>query len=491
VWVLGVVLACAVAGPAPARAGTCPEGCDPKCASCCKSWAIRAACENGKGVALQGAFGAWSAAKQAADAANQRVQKCSGPGPGCRDYNKCSNDEAAVWAPYCAPDQVVQNPTEAAAAEKELGALLASVQAQLAAADDLLPKLQAYGGTANLRAAAKTRATALSTKLTDLRGKLQGVREDVQRRSGQLNGSDSKKLRASHAKLLQEAADAASSARALMADASNVDTEADARARRQAEAEAASKARKEAADRAREEARAKKDAAEAEERARREEAARTAADDKARAESSRANAAARELEEATRMIAESQSAFRTKAAELSGFLARPNLTEAATAAGVRLSRCVQDLSGRLAAASSAADAAKAKAATAQGPGALARVKTQARDLGKETKQQCADVTALVGAPPPSGSQQPPSAPPPAPSPGDPSVPTCDILLDSAPGASGLLVSIDGGARVPLPAKVRLASGKHQFSVSKGKASELRSELILCGRVSRLELTEPK
>jgi hypothetical protein len=66
-----------------------------------------------------------------------------------------------------------------------------------------------------------------------------------------------------------------------------------------------------------------------------------------------------------------------------------------------------------------------------------------------------------------------------------------VQLIPAQGAGSLWVSVDGAARVALPSAVRLASGRHRFAVTKGKATEQRSELVVCGRVTRLVFSQPR
>ena len=65
------------------------------------------------------------------------------------------------------------------------------------------------------------------------------------------------------------------------------------------------------------------------------------------------------------------------------------------------------------------------------------------------------------------------------------VPLCEITFE--PGRDRPSLSIDGGRALTLPAKVTLASGRHQLALRTATRTEQRQELIVCGRVASVKL----
>jgi hypothetical protein len=121
--------------------------------------------------------------------------------------------------------------------------------------------------------------------------------------------------------------------------------------------------------------------------------------------------------------------------------------------------------------------------------------------------------APVAAPPaPAPPPTPPPAPTPAPAPAParapappPVVAILPPVIPAAPGNSGLIptceiqfnaktpgttLAIDRGTRVPLPAKIRVASGRHTLLIQQGPTKSEKRELLLCGRLAEFPVEGP-
>lgn len=126
--------------------------------------------------------------------------------------------------------------------------------------------------------------------------------------------------------------------------------------------------------------------------------------------------------------------------------------------------------------------ARADAAIQRGPAdalaAISRAEVELAMLAAEARGATAAPTAVPAAASTNGRE-------PAP------VPSCVVDLLPPAGLDGATVALDGGKGVPLPAKVRLSSGRHAFVVSHGKRTMRQSELVVCGRVASFALNPPK
>jgi hypothetical protein len=68
------------------------------------------------------------------------------------------------------------------------------------------------------------------------------------------------------------------------------------------------------------------------------------------------------------------------------------------------------------------------------------------------------------------------------------IPTCEIQFDAK--TPGTTLAIDRGQRVPLPAKLRVASGRHTLSIQHGAAKSEKRELLLCGHLDAFPVEGP-
>lgn len=467
----------------PARADGCDANCDVWCKVCCKTWVLRAQCKDGKTASVQGAFTVYAQALAASEAANKRASTCTAQDSGqCKDFVRCGAEEVAIWGPHCAPDQIVVTSAEAAAAAVELDALAALCAGQLSAIGDVEPKLAAVVEGSSLTDKAKKKAAVLrgalptyKVRITELRDKAIGMRD-----ARNVTAAEAKKLRAGSGRLLREALDAVVAARALIVDQASADRGSADRARKKAEAESAARARKEAADaaaaKAAEEAAARKQAAEADRKS------KTTA-----AEASRAQGLDKDIDQVTRAIEEVDALISSTDSIVSGFLSRSDLTEAAKKQATALSRKLFDLKSKATGGRASLAAARRKRSAA----AVAGVRRTCTALLKDAQAAAADTKVLidarasyVGDPGAVPSNQPPPLP-------DKSPNVCELLFEGADGAAGLSVSIDGGAAASLPTRLKIVSGRHAIVVKQGKASEQRSELLLCRRLTRVEVLPPK
>lgn len=424
---LPMLVALALVSGDARAADECGDTCDARCSACCQAWTLRATCSNGKGVALQGVYSSWREASTEADATNLRVKSCAGPGSGSCSDYHRCGAEVAVWTPWCSPDQSIVRPSESALAAKELEAVRNVCDAQLAVIDDVMPKLAAFASANTLTSSAAGEAARLQGALPALKARVAALRSTA------IQMRDARKATAAAARKFRQSQD-----RLLQDTVSGVD-----RARRLMSDSAS-------IDRTAQEA------------------------DKV-------------LEQVRTSLDDTGKQVKAHSDQLSAFLAQKNLTPAASKKGGELARKLESLKARTAGAQEELTAARAKAPPGAAIAAVRGVRTKAQPLIQEVNVACGVVKALIDDKA-SYSQDkvepPPSSPPPQEG-------GCEILFEPATGATGLTISIDGGAVVKLPAKARVASGQHAITVRKASASEQRSELILCGRVSRIEITEPK
>lgn len=473
---------CAITTGRTAKAeDPCDPACDPTCAKCCQSWTLRATCSNGKGVATQGAYTTYREAKDAADSTNQRVQKCNAPGAGpCRDYARCGPDEVAVWAPYCAPELVRVSASEAAEATREIDALLAVCEAQISSVDDVSQKLAAFSSGGSLNARVKKKIDELIPKLANFKSVLTQMRDNAQqmRDARRTSAADARKLRGNQAKLLRDVMTAVNAGRRLCEEA--------------AASPPSPSASPPAPPAPPTEAAPPKP---------------TGGDAAAQAEAARNQAALdKETEETAKPLQEIGALAAGKTAELSTFLGRSDLSENGKNKGMAAARKLYGVGGKVAAVHEAAQSAKAKTPVTAALTAMAKVKGQARELLKDTKQVCDEVKALIETKSSYAKEKPatPQTPPPsgsgtaAPGPSVPpsgaterTIPTCEILFEPADNVPGIQISLDGGPAAELPVRLKIASGRHAILVKKGKLSEQLSELLLCGYVSRVPISTPK
>ena len=369
-----------------------------------------------------------------------------------------------MWTAWCSQEQTIVRPSESALAAKEFDAIGNVCDAQLAIIDDVMPKLAAFVSANRLTASAAKEASGLQSALPALKAQVAALRAKVtqMRDARKTTASGAKKFRTSQDRLLQDAVSSIDRARRLISDAASVDRTAEERARKKAMAEEAVQARREAAELAAAERRTQADAA------------RTQELDKAH---DQARAA---LEGAGKLIQEHSD-------QLSAFLARRNLTQSAASKGADLARKLSVLKDKTGVAQEALTAARAKTPMDAATVAVGVVRGRAQALLQEVNVVCGAARTLLDD---KGSYSEDKVAPP-PSDTSPSENTCEILFEAANGASGLTISLDGGSALKLPGKARVASGRHGIMVRKGKATEQRSELILCGRVTRVEIPEPK
>jgi hypothetical protein len=68
------------------------------------------------------------------------------------------------------------------------------------------------------------------------------------------------------------------------------------------------------------------------------------------------------------------------------------------------------------------------------------------------------------------------------------VPTCEIVFDTH--TAGITLAVDHGKSVKLPARVRVASGRHTLSIQMGSAKSEKRELLLCGHIDTFPVEGP-
>jgi len=66
--------------------------------------------------------------------------------------------------------------------------------------------------------------------------------------------------------------------------------------------------------------------------------------------------------------------------------------------------------------------------------------------------------------------------------------TCEIGFTSR--ATGVTLAVDRGQRVTLPARIKVASGRHTLSIQKGAAKSDKRELLLCGHLDTFPIEVP-
>jgi hypothetical protein len=505
---LGLVafaVATVASSPALAQTATCDSACDVDCQTCCKPWTLRATCPDGTVVGETGSF---PTPADAAGSATSSPPTIAGA---------CAEKAQPTWAPYCAPENAIASPLDTTTGTN-LVTLTASIGKSLAgvkAAQDTLATF-AEKRTVNRAGAPKVAAAAaaLRQSRTDLTGALGSARQ--LRVRGNASDAEVSALDAATMGARKQGSDAVAGAQSLMNDTTVIDATAEAR---QQKIDAARAARVAAAALAAEQA-------------------QKAAADRAAALAKRAD------EDRTAIVAKleaTETARAEAAATLATFMARSDLTPAARSRGDQLNARLADEQPKVAAQETKANqsagdspdvavkglqqvgaaAAALSAEVARSATDVKTLTTSPASLAKPTPEAAAPAaatappaTAPVAAPPPAPAAPPapapaasPVAPPPAaaavapvapvaavpitpPAPaGPPSlVPTCVILFD--PRTPGMTLSVDHGQRVPLPAKVRTASGRHTLAIQKGNAKTEKRELLLCGHLDTFPVEAP-
>jgi hypothetical protein len=458
--------------------------CDPACTNCCEAWQIRAQC--GGNVGTRGAYRAYVEARRGADEANATARSCSPADASCAEVRlSCSSapNGVAPWEPTCvgaswspgllaaitqtfdAGDRALADAGGRAA--REMDALTLFVVRPLTAKGQ-----KAIGGVAaQLRAAAD---------------KVSGARRDGQllRVAGGASASAVSAWQNQQAAAVQEADAALAAVETVMNDPASIDAIAEEQLRRRREA--AEQARRALAD------------ASAAAQARIE----AAAQQKARAEAeekTRQQAADQRLTAASLTIGDQRRKVGAALLALTGLLARPDITPGQRASALALQRQLTRELDALKAIEGRAVVAPGSPSVVVGARA-SEVEGGLRAIGQQAAVSLAaagalaDVAAVAPAVAPAPAMAPAPPPPAAPAPSRPpvtSVPTCVVQFAAAPGAVAFTLAVDGASPVPLPADVKIASGRHTLVVRAGGVQRRSSELLVCGRVRNLVLEPPK
>jgi hypothetical protein len=439
---------------------------------------------------------------------------------------KSSTIAVAVALAACLGSGVAgaQTPPPGAAAPsgaaRELDSFLTLVEAQGLALGDAAAQLERFPAD-GLKPAAQTRRGDLVAKVADLRARLAAAASSAKtlRAAPGTTEADAKKFTSAQSKLLTDAIGAVDAVRVLVHDPNVFDHSAEERARRDAaaaearskkdaqDAEARSKkdaqdaearAKKDAQDA---EARAKKDAQDAEARSKKEAAEQAKAAEQQAREAKAAQAAAEaskaiegELSQALQALESSAKMAGEARSGLSAFLARDDLSPKGKADGAALARKLDGAEARLARTLEGAKEMRTKGAPVA---AAAATKRSALGLAQEigriyvasksvTSSPASLRKAPAAPPPPTAAAPEPPPPPPQVNPGD----LCEVAFDPANGETGIAV-VFAGRTYALPAKIKLATGRYEFTATKrGAGAETHNELFVCGRVSRVEIAAP-
>jgi len=491
-----------------AAAGVCDAACDADCQTCCKIWSLQATCSNGTVAGNVGSF------PGPADAASNAS---STPSP-----DPCADKTVPKWVPYCAPENSIPSPTDG----PTMGNLVnvrAGVGQSLKNVTDAQSALQAFaekrainkGGVARVASSASALRQARSS-LTDSLGQINQVRS-----RGNPSDQDVTNLDNSTKEPRSKGDQAAKDAQALMADPSIIDGPAEQRMARQAALLAAQKAAMEAA------------AAKAAEQKQKADEAKAAAMAMAGASMQTKADTARTQQLAGLDDTEKRRA--DLATTLATFQARPEVLPQARSVGDVLTKRLADLQQKIATQRAKVDGTSAAATPDVAMATLGPGAATANALSFEVNRTGADVKALTtspwnvakptaeaaAAPPPAPAPGPAPvpvpvpvpvpapapapvpAPAPAPGPAPPPlvavappgkpvaptlVPTCEIVFDTH--TPGLSIAVDHGQRVPLPARVRVASGRHTLTIQQGTVKSDKRELLLCGHLDTFPVEGP-
>ena len=423
---------------------------------------------------------------------------------------------------------VADEATEAAA--KEWQETVRLFQAQLVAVNDADRALTAFTTKNKLTGKGKTQSKTIAGRLDGARQQLQSSLDAAALLSRRAKGTtdDAIRFRSSNTQVLAEGADAVQKEQAAEQDSSLIDrAEEDAAARRAAAEKVRAdqeSARREVEERRK--AEEDKRRAEGEERKKGDEAkrrsdadGRRAAEDqrKAAAEAATAAAAASAADadakartdvDAKRAaleanVREQGERARDAALAIAGFLSKANVTIDARGAAARHQRALEAsalatkaFEKKLADTASLPARSAAGAISAIGP----EVERSNRDLRATAEAGRlligSSKSYLTGIVPPSALAPATAATTPEPKAQvyrtEDFVPMCDFAFEpAAPDAKSAQISVDGSPFKALPARIRLASGRHLLSVKRDRALQERRELLLCGHVAVIPIDAPK
>ena len=443
---MGLLLQAATAGPA--RATGCPDSCDETCGICCTQWEIRAVCGNGKGVASEGGFSSWKAASHAAWEANEVTRTCTPGTDACRETHSCSNrGEVAVWIPYC----VERNRQP----DLERTAALQALEGQSGAVDNALRSLSELSKQ-RLTTSARGKSTALQQKLRSLSTQLGEARDRVKTPTAK---PDTKgRGAASLAALLRTAAQAVEESQTVASDPTSIDTAAVERERKKEE----------------EKERARAAAAKAPE-PRTPEPKQPEPVDRSGIESEAASI--------EKLLAEARSEAEQASNQLNKALREAGIAKARKAEGEAISRRLSAALGKIPALRAQALEASKRRAVANATAALSKTRADATALLEQLRREQSSASAFVAV---AGSVAPPPVSPAVAS--KPRlIPTCEVAFEPEDGSSGMVLVMDGKRELRIPGRMIVSSGRHSFQVKRGKSVETRTELIVCGRVDRINV----
>jgi hypothetical protein len=386
------------------------------------------------------------------------------------------------WAQApAAPEAPAESP--AAREWRSVTELFSKTNDDLNAADR---SLASFVATGKLTPAGRGATHALAARIDAARTNLQSSLDAANLLAARPQSSveDAARFRAANLAALTEATAAAQAADAATRNPAYADHSEEQRAeavRKAAEAAAA----RQAAEQARKDADAQRKADEDQRRASADSQTRAGADAKA----SQVQTALQGMVDTAKQVS----------VALDALLSRNDLTSEARNAALRLQRRADanagarlDVQGKL---SSLHDKA-ASQALAFADGCLKEAGTLGRELtaiGAEQKALSESPRSFLGAvgraPDPSpapaeGQTLAPSGLPPRRS-GD-IVPICEFTFEPADGKP-MEIAVDGGPLRPMPARARLASGRHTLSLRRDATAAERHELLLCGYVSTVPI----
>lgn len=474
---------------------TCPSACDASCLTCCRRWKVRATCPSGAPVS-EGAYRSFDEAQRAAD----ERSSCAKGDAACEQRRAvCEGGRTATFSPSCDDDDRIAPPRETESSRVLANAtrLLTGASTEVATAEK---ELSAFGQTRILRDKSIPRFVEAVDKVRAARQRLDVVIVE----NGRFLAADTSVPNArAHderaSATVQFVASAVSAARAVLDDPSMLDLAAEERERRilaaarlREEDEAKRQKAADDARRAREAAVevAKQRADEAARQNREAEAQRLATQEAARRKIEEqkaevaANAAASESQKralgqqkhgsVVKGLTDVDVQLRAALAAVTATLAIQNLSRDERARGQASERRI-----RAAQAQSAQLRARADSAVQRPPSdALATLSRTEVELTALLAEATAVRAPVAGSAAAANAKEPPP------------VPTCtvDVL---APAGAPVLVSIDGAKAVAVPAKVRLSSGRHEFVATAGARTAHQSELVICGRASKVSLPAPQ
>jgi hypothetical protein len=423
----------------------------------------------------------------------------------------CGDKSPLKWRGYCAPENQVASPLDG----PTMGSLLAlgaaidkrqreAREAQAALFDFAEKRMVNKAGSATVAEAAAALRQALPG-LTDAMGRVRQLRAHGEPATADVTALDQATTVAR-----QRGDDAVNKARAVMADPTVIDAAAEARMQKLADALAAAKAK-------------------ADELQVQRQASLAAAAEHA--------AKANETQRATLLagLDATEKSRSNMATTLATFMARNDLLPLTRRMGEQITARLGGLEQKIAVERSTVDATSTAAPDAATT-VLAQAAPKASGLAFEVRRTGADVTALttsplnvtkpapeppVAAAPPAPAPAPPPPPVAVPTPAPPAavappagpvataalptlapaehggtppvvipglVPTCTLSFEArSPGAS---IVIDHSPRIALPARLKIASGRHTLSVQRGTTKTEKHELLLCGHLDSFPVEGP-